>query len=262
MSAREDRARGRPSSMRQVAGLLWLALGATAALAAPPSAPAPAGSGDGRIRVQLMARQAVTLSGEISAKIAALPVPEGGSFRKGQTLVEFDCDTYRAQLAKAQAAQEAASQLLDVNQQLVKLNSAGALETAQAQGRARETAADLSYMKTMVGKCVIPAPFAGRVARRAAAVHQFVSPGVPLLEIVDAGPLELRMLVPSKWITQLKPGSRFTVAVDELGGSFPARIERLGAQIDPVSQSVLAIGALEGSAPALLPGMSGWASLK
>lgn len=238
------------------------AMGATPALAPGNAAPTAAASGDSRIRVQLMSRHAVTLAGELSARIAALPVPEGAGFRKGQVLVEFDCDAYRAQLAKAQAAQETAAQMLEVNQQLVKLNSAGALETAQAEGRARESAAELSYMRTMVGKCAVTAPFAGRVAKRVASVHQYASPGTPVLEIVDAGPLELRMLVPSKWITDLKAGSRFTITVDELARSFPARVERLGAQIDPVSQSVLVVGMVEGSSAELLPGMSGWASFK
>ncbi|WP_256079058.1 efflux RND transporter periplasmic adaptor subunit [Massilia sp. YIM B04103] len=228
----------------------------------PALAPSPAPGGDGRVRVQLMARQAVTLSGEVAARIAALPVAEGGSFKRGQILVEFDCGTYRAQLNKAQATLEAASRLAEVNAQLAKLNSAGSLEVAQAQGRAKEAAAEVSYMQSVVGKCSIVAPFAGRVARRAAAVHQYVNPGMPVLDIVDAGPLELRMLLPSKWLGSMKPGSRFTVAVDELGASFPARLERLGAQIDPVSQSIPAVGLIEGGAATLLPGMSGWASFK
>lgn len=232
---------------------------AAGALAAP--APTAVG-GDGRVRVQLMARQAVTLSGEVAARIAALPVAEGASFKRGQVLVQFDCGTYRAQLNKAQATLEAANRLAEVNGQLARLNSAGTLEVTQAQGRAKEAAAEANYMQAVVGKCAIAAPFAGRVARRAAAVHQFVNPGTPVLDIVDAGPLELRMLVPSKWIGTLKPGSRFTVAVDELGTSVPARIERLGAQIDPVSQSILAVGVIDGTGATLLPGMSGWASFK
>ncbi|MBE3024366.1 efflux RND transporter periplasmic adaptor subunit [Janthinobacterium sp. BJB1] len=233
---------------------------AAGAFAAP--SPAPASGGDGRVRVQLMARQAVTLSGEVAARIAALPVAEGASFKRGQVLVQFDCGTYRAQLNKAQATLEAANRLAEVNSQLARLNSAGTLEVTQAQGRAKEAAAEANYMQAVVGKCAIAAPFAGRVARRAAAVHQFVNPGTPVLDIVDAGPLELRMLVPSKWIGTLKAGSRFTVAVDELGTSVPARIERLGAQIDPVSQSILAVGVIDGTGASLLPGMSGWASFK
>ena len=224
------------------------------ALAAPAS--------DGRIRVQLMARHAVTLSGEIAAKIARLPVQEGGSFKRGDLLVSFDCGSYRAQLRKAQASLEAASQLVKVNDQLARLNSAGALELAQSRGKAKEAAADTRYMQTVVSKCSITAPFDGRVARRIAAVHQYVSPGNPVLDIVDSGQLELRMIVPSKWLARVTPGSRFTVVVDELGTRFPAHVERRGAQIDPVSQSIPVVGVIDGDAGSLLPGMSGWASFK
>ncbi|MBX9296151.1 efflux RND transporter periplasmic adaptor subunit [Chromobacterium piscinae] len=238
--------------------LAWVVMAMSMAAQAAPSATAA----DGRIRVQLMSRHAVTLSSEIPAKISAMPVVEGGGFRRGQPLVEFDCSSYRAQLRKAQASLEAASQLLKVNNQLAKYNSVGTLELTQAQGKAKEAAADASYAQTLVSKCSIAAPFDGRVAKRSAAVHQYVNPGNPILDIVDSDSLELRMLVPSKWLATLKPGSRFTVAVDELGASFPARIERLGAQIDPVSQTILAIGVIDGKAANLLPGMSGWASFK
>ena len=75
--------------------------GGDAAGQAKPLAAPVTNASDGRIRVQLMARNAVTLSGEVAAKIAALPVPEGGSFSKGQPLVQFDCGSYRAQLRKS-----------------------------------------------------------------------------------------------------------------------------------------------------------------
>jgi RND family efflux transporter MFP subunit len=247
--------------------LLWAACCPASSAASPAvAAAAPAATAlapqEGKIRVQLMARHAVTLSGEIAAKISALPVEEGGSFKRGQPLVEFDCGSYRAQWRKAQASLEAANQLAKVNTQLAALNSVGSLEVAQVQGKAKEAAADASYMQTVVDKCVIAAPFNGRIARRIAAVHQYVTPGNPILDIVDSGALQLRMLLPSKWLPHLKAGSSFTVTVDELGTSFPARIERLGAQIDPVSQSISAIGVIDGAGANLLPGMSGWASFK
>jgi multidrug efflux pump subunit AcrA (membrane-fusion protein) len=110
-----------------------------------------------------------------------------------------------------------------------------------------------------VGRCSIAAPFAGRVAKRHVAAHQYVTPGVPLLDILETGQLELQMIVPSKWLAWLKPGAAFTVQVEELGKSFPAKVQRLGAQIDPVSQTVAVFGVMDGSHAGLLPGMSGWA---
>lgn len=217
---------------------------------------------DGRVRVQLAARNDVVLSSELSAKIATLPLREGDAFRAGQTLVSFDCTLYQAQLNKAQSSLDAARQTLAVQKRLAELNSVGKLDVDTAEAHVKEGAADVAYMQATVSKCAIAAPFAGRIVKRLAAAHQFVTPGTQLLAIQDTGELEVRMIVPSRWLATLKPGMHFSVLVDELGKSFSARVLRTGARIDPVSQSVDIIGAIDGTPGALLPGMSGWASFQ
>src|SRR5262245_24985886 len=104
------RGRGHTMMYRPLAAAL-LSLAAMLPAASLAVAADDRGTGDGRIRVQLMSRHAVTLSSEIPAKIASLPVVEGAAFQKGQVLVEFDCTSYRAQLRKAQASMEAAAEL-------------------------------------------------------------------------------------------------------------------------------------------------------
>jgi RND family efflux transporter MFP subunit len=215
---------------------------------------------DGRIRTQFAARETAVVSSELNAKIARLPLKEGDAFRAGQTLVAFDCSLFESQLRKAEASHEAARKLLAVNQRLAELNSAGRLEVEQAEAKVKESAAEAAYVRATVAKCSIGAPFAGRVAKRLATASEFATPGKPLLEIVDSGPPELQLIVPSRWLARLKVGSTFTVSVDELGQSFPAKVVRLGARIDPVSQSVAITGQIVGQHPGLLPGMSGWAS--
>jgi len=241
------------------AGRLPLALGMLAAWSLGTAHAADSAATD-KLRVQLTAKHAVTISAELAANIAAIPVQEGSAFRQGQPLVQFECSAYRAQLRKAEASQEAARQTLKTNQRLAELNSASKLDVELAQARVKEAEAEVAFVQTTVSKCVIAAPFSGRVAARKAAAFQYVSPGTPLLDILDTSQLELKMIVPSKWLTWIKPGASLQVTVDELGRSFPATIVRLGAQIDPVSQTVLAIGLVKGNDPALLPGMSGWAT--
>jgi RND family efflux transporter MFP subunit len=215
---------------------------------------------DGRIRIQLVARDQVDLSSEISAKIAAMPFRDGDAFRAGQTLVSLDCSLYAAQLHKAQAEADAAVQLKHVNDQLSQLHSIGQIDVDQASAKAKASAAEVAYMQATVHKCSIAAPFDGRVVKRSAAAQQFAEPGKPLLTIVDTGHLELKMIVPSKWLAWLKPGDALTVNVDEVGKTYPATVARIGARVDPVTQTVDVTAALSGHAPELLPGMSGWAS--
>lgn len=255
--------RGRPGGALALA--LWLSLplvvASVSARAAPPSS-APAlqlADKDGRIRTQLSSRNAVTISSELAARIATLALRDGDAFRPGQLLVAFDCELYQSQLRKAEAGIDAANALVQSNLRLVELNSIGKFEVQQAQARLKEAQAEAASQRSVVNRCSIAAPFGGRVARRHAAAHQYVTPGTPLLDILEGGTLEVQMIVPSKWLAWLKPGVAFTVEVEELGKSFPARVLRLGAQIDPVSQTLPVVGAIDGEHAALLPGMSGWA---
>ncbi|MGS1032450.1 efflux RND transporter periplasmic adaptor subunit [Burkholderia glumae] len=231
-----------------------------AAPAAPAAAPAGPDGNDSRIRIQLVSRDQVDVSSEIAAKIASLPFRDGDTFRAGQTLVTLDCSLFSAQLRKAQADAEGARELLDTNRKLQALHSIGELEVQQAQAKQKASAADVAYMQATVRKCAITTPFDGRVSKRSASPQQFAEPGKPLLTIIDTSHLELKMIVPSKWLAWLKPGHPLSVQVDEVGKTYPAKVARIGARVDPVTQTVDVTAALNGGAPELLPGMSGWAT--
>lgn len=231
-----------------------------AALPAVQGAASAQAGDDGRIRIQLVARDEVEIASEISAKIAALPFRDGDAFRAGQTLVSLDCALFSAQLHKAQAEADAAAQLKRVDDRLAQLHSIGEIDVQQADAKAKASAAEMAYMQATVRKCAITAPFDGRVVKRSASAQQFAQAGKALLTIIDTGHLELKMIVPSKWLAWLKPGHQMTVNVDEVGKSYPASVARIGARVDPVTQTVDVTAALTGRAPELLPGMSGWAS--
>ena len=109
----------------------------------------------------------------------------------------------------------------------------------------------------MLAKCHVPAPFDGRVVEQKVRAQQFVQPGQALLDILDDSILELDFVVPSKWLAWLKPGHRFDVAIDETGRTYPASLSRIGARIDPVSQTVKVTGTIGGQFPELAAGMSG-----
>ena len=213
-----------------------------------------------RIRAQLTAYQQTTLSSEIAANISKLPLREGEPFVKDQLLVEFDCALLNAQLNKADATAEVARQGLKVSKRLEELNSISKLEVDQATAKVKETEAEREAMKVNVSKCSLSAPYPGRIAKLHVDAFQYVTSGKPLMDILDTSRLEVRLIVPSGWLAWLKPGGRFSIQIEELGRTYQARVVRLGARIDPVSQSLPITGEIEGNHGELLPGMSGWAS--
>jgi RND family efflux transporter MFP subunit len=227
--------------------------------AAAPSAPVSApGAVDGReIRAQLSPRRYTTIAAEIGAKVSHLPVPEGGSFRAGQTLVQFDCGLQRAQLDKARAVLGGSEKTLAANKRLAELNSIGKMELELSEAEVVKNRAEASAMTTMLGKCSIAAPFSGRIAEQKIREQQFAQPGQALLDIIDDSALELEFIVPSRWLAWLKPGYPFAVAIDEVGKTYPAKVLRIGARVDPVSQSVKLVATIDGRFPELVAGMSG-----
>ena len=251
---------------------LVLAAGCAAGVAVAQVSPAPvpsprpaavgvtaSGSAMARqdIRAQLMPRRYTTIAAEIGAKVSGIPVGEGGAFRAGQVLVQFDCSLQRAQLEKADAELEGAEQTLKSNLRLEQLNSVGQLELDLSKSAANKARAEVGANKAVLAKCQVAAPFAGRVAEQKVREQQFVQPGQALLDILDDSVLELEFLVPSVWLRWLKVGSAFDVQIDETRKSYPARFTRIGARVDPVSQSVKVAAAIYGRFPELMAGMSG-----
>ncbi len=204
-----------------------------------------------------MPRRYTTLAAEIGAKVDRMPVAEGGAFRAGWLLVSFDCSVQQAQMDKAQAEQAGAERTLASNLELEKLNSVGQLELDLARTAVQRARAEVALHNAQLAKCSIHAPFTGRVAEQKAREKQYVQPGQPLFDIIEDGVLELEFLVPSRWLTWLKVGGQFSVAIDETGRSYPARFTRVGARVDPVSQSIKVTAAINGRFPELIAGMSG-----
>ncbi|MES2088864.1 MAG: efflux RND transporter periplasmic adaptor subunit [Pseudomonadota bacterium] len=213
------------------------------------------------IRAQLAPHRYTTLAAEIGAKISHLPVQEGSAFKAGQTLVSFDCSLQQAQLNKARAALRGAEKTWGGNKRLAELNSVGKVELDVSEAEVLKNQAEVAAMGTMLSKCSIAAPFSGRVAEQKVREQQYVQPGQAILDIIDDSVLEIEFLVPSKWLAWVKPGYAFQVSIDETRKSYPAKVQRIGARVDPVSQSVKLVATISGRFPELITGMSGRVSL-
>jgi membrane fusion protein, multidrug efflux system len=261
-----------------------LALGASHALAADPkqvpaavlgqvpaassAAVAPAAGGPAKpsleqreIRAQLAPHRYTTLAAEIGAKINHLPVQEGGRFKAGQSLVSFDCSLQQAQLNKARATLTGAEKTWGANKRLAELNSIGKVELDMSEVEVLKNQSEVAAMSTMLSKCSIVAPFGGRVAEQKVREQQYVQPGHAILDIIDDSVLEIEFLVPSKWLAWVKPGYAFQVSIDETRKGYPAKVQRMGARVDPVSQSVKLVATISGKFPELIAGMSGRVNL-
>ena len=238
-------------------GLMALAaLGSAMAADATPPAPVP---GE-QARALIKSKFSAVLSSEIAGRILRMPVREGERFRKGERLIEFDCSWYAASQQAAQAALTHAQAKQNGMETMAAMRSAGTMDVALARSDTEKARADLKLAAISVERCVITAPFEGRVVEQKIHAFESVAQNTPLLSVLADADLEVSLVVPAHWLVWLKPGQPFTVAIDETTHTHPGHVTRLGAQIDPVSQTVTVFGDLADPDKDLIAGMSGTAS--
>ncbi|MEP5763873.1 MAG: efflux RND transporter periplasmic adaptor subunit [Halieaceae bacterium] len=209
------------------------------------------------VRAQLVPLQKAVFSAGISAIVEQIHIQEGDVVERDTLLLSFDCDGIQAGKAMAQARVKSADATLQVNRELLKLNSVGPLEIQLNEAELDIANGELAAVDAQLKHCQVRAPFAGAVTQRAVDAYQFVAEGEPLLELVSRDRLEVQLLMPSTSLAWLRVGSDFSMLVEELNTAMPGKIVRIGGAVDPVSLTVPVFGKLDQRDDSLLPGMSG-----
>jgi len=212
-------------------------------------------------QAQLTPLRSTVISSEMPGKIIKLPFRGGERFKKGEELARFDCAHILSSLKKLEVVHASATRRHEVQKRLLKLNATGNLEVEIASLDVSVAGADIATQKVLISRCTIHAPFAGRVVEEKAKEWQYIPEGGALFEILDDSQLEVDFLISSSWVRWVKQGMPITVNVSETQKVYAAHIVRLGARIDPISQSLRVTARMNEHNPDLLPGMSGYVTL-
>jgi len=206
------------------------------------------------------ARQTAVVSAQVVGRIQQILVREGDSVRTGQTLVVLDDAALRASLDEAQAGVMAAqdeqvaaqsdarlaASTLDRYRQLQAEKSVSPQEMDEVAQRAEASAARLEAVRaqtdaarsqesgthTMLGYSRLLAPFSGVVTARLADPGTLASPGVPLLQVDQAGALQLQATVDESVIGVIHKAMKALVAIN---GNNSTNLTGTVAEIDPAA---------------------------
>lgn len=210
-------------------------------------------------RVMVRSSQRVEYRSQIVAPVESMDFLVGDSFNEGDPLIKFDCSSYLAELRAAKANAHAAAIEHKTKRRLLKYQAAGKDEVALAAAQSARAGAELEVHEVRAKSCIFEAPFSGRVVAVNARPHEFPPSDRPMITVINDEKLEMELVVPSQWLVWLAPGSEFDVLIDETGGTGKGRIERIAAEVDPVSQTVRLIAVFEAMPQKVLAGMSGTA---
>lgn len=213
------------------------------------------------------AKDSAVISAQVMGRIEQVLVREGDTVRAGQTLVILDDAALRQSVAEAQAGAAAAQ-----NQEAAARSTAGLAsstlaryeqlqaeqsvspqemdevtrraEAAQAQldaahAQSEAGGAQAGSAQTMLGYTRLTAPFSGIVTSRMADPGSMASPGMPLLQVDRAGPLQLQVNVDESSISSVRLGTKIEASIDGLPQPLQGTVAEIVPVADPANHSFL-----------------------
>lgn len=258
-------AAGSPRAQNQASGAMGKAGEPAAAQAEAPKpveAPKPAAKAvsESEVAALIVAGEETTLSSQMAGRISRIGVGLGDHVKKGKRLIQFDCSEQKAQLDTAEAEYRGARETHLARLRLQALGAAGELEVTVAAATADKARSQVALRKSQMAYCGVSAPFSGNVARLRIKPSESVNAGQPLVDLVNPASLKAQMFVPASWITWLRSGTPLTISVRETGQTFKARVSKINARVDGVSQQLEVEARIDKGQGRLLPGMVGSAA--
>jgi RND family efflux transporter MFP subunit len=172
------------------------------------------------------------VASEVAGLVQSLPAREGDTIRKGQVLaqlstsaLEIRLQAAEAQLREAESRMKLAELSLQRSKELFdsKVLSQQQLDTAQYefnawQGRVEQLGAEIAATRLDIERCSIRAPFAGTVVEERTEVGEWIDLGAPVTELLSLEDLEIRVDVPERYFSNLKPSAAARVTFESLPG--------------------------------------------
>ena len=210
----------------------------------------------------LKALRSAVVRARVAGELQGLELREGDAVRAGQVLARVDATESEARVRQAeQQAKAAQAQLAiaqrqhDNNLALVQQNfiSATATETSAANldaARANLQAAQagLDIARKALADTLLKAPLSGQIAARLAQNGERVAVDARVLEIVDAGTLEIEAALPPAEALALRVGQDADWSVEGMAQPGRARVVRINPSVQAGSRSVTAYLALPANA--------------
>ncbi len=182
----------------------------------------------------LEALRQVELISKAQGQIMRLAVEEGDFVKRGAVLLEFDHREQKILKDQAQVRSETTRLELERMQNMSDRGLATDRELETARQAYDVNKLEYELAKVRLENHIVRAPFAGQVTARMVELGQTVSVGAPLVNMADISPLEVRLFLPEKIVSQLKLGQPVDIRPDvQPEPALEGVVHRIAPVVDP-----------------------------
>ncbi|MBC8054370.1 MAG: efflux RND transporter periplasmic adaptor subunit [Sphingobacteriaceae bacterium] len=200
------------------------------------------------------ANEEVRIISEVSGIIKGIYFSEGTNVRRGQALVKIDDSELRAQLAQATTRQNLAAENERRARLLLQKEAISREEYDIASADFRTAKAQSQLIRAQMSKTVVNAPFSGRIGLRSVSTGEYVTPSMPITNLVSINPVKITFSVPEKYSGQVRVGTTIKFTVAGTTEVYNARVYAIEPRIEAASRTLQLRAKADNTSGLLIPG--------
>jgi len=154
----------------------------------------------------VMANEQVELKAEESGRLIKISFQEGSQVSKGAALFQIDDRDFQAQAKNVQVNLNLAKKELERNTSLLQAEAISQEAYDASANKVASLQAELDILKVRIDRCLIRAPFSGRIGLRQISEGAYISVGQSLVNLVQDRPLKIEFEVPEIYASRIQKG--------------------------------------------------------
>ena len=178
-------------------------------------------------------KQNIILFPEFQGTLQRVLVTEGQRVRKGDLLAVINDGGLASQLSQLEAQAALAETTFERQSRLWKQNIGSEIQYLQAKTNNEAAKSAVKQLKSQLEKTQITAPFSGVIDDVFTELGTVVSPGQPLMRLVNLNQMYVKADVPERYLKSITPKTSVNMFFPVLDQEITGKIRQTGSYINP-----------------------------
>jgi len=202
----------------------------------------------------VMPNEQVELKAEESGRLLKISFQEGSEVLKGSALFQIDDRDFQAQARNVQVNLNLAKKELERNTSLLKADAISQEAFDASANKVASLQAELDILNVRIDRCLIRAPFSGKIGLRQVSEGAYISMGQSLVNLVQVRPLKIEFEVPEIYASRIQKGMPLKAFSSSSSDTLIASIYAYESSIDAGNRNLKVRAICETKAFNLVPG--------
>jgi membrane fusion protein (multidrug efflux system) len=200
------------------------------------------------------ANEQVEIRSEVSGIVESINFTEGSTVASGQLLFKVNDVELRAQLSQAGTRENLAGENERRAKLLLQKEAISQEEYDVARAEYASTKAQSQLIKAQIAKTAVRAPFSGKIGLRSISKGTYITPTMPVANLVNTGKLKITFSIPEKYASQVKTNTILKFSVSGSIEKYTATVYAIEPAVEVATRTLQVRAIAENKEGKLLPG--------